>query len=175
MFAIELVTDGTLAPDEARSKWDKEVRAGAMKMKTKGNALFLHAHNKENRCVLHYYKCYGKDFCDATFTGEISEYDTGCQITGKVTAPSSLKRFGWILIALSIPLAFVLNIALQYVLFYLEYAPKIAQDDFSQFIFNFIAILLVLNSAAVMCFVVDKRRVSEIMSYLHKFLQEDSQ
>jgi hypothetical protein len=166
-FKSDIVVDGTLASTNAKLKWEKVAISNAMKLRIKGKPLFVHS-RKENKYILNYYQSYGRDFCDATFVGEIFEYDEGgSQITGKVTASTSVKRFGLGLIALSLPLAFVFNEILHLVL------PGSREPIQELFAFSGAALALIV--IAIMCFIVDKRRVKEIMEYLNKFLQEEEQ
>jgi len=179
LFKSEIVVDGVIPTSHARSKWEHAVRSGATRMKIKGKALFLHSYSKDNRCVLNYYQNYGGDFCSATFTGEIFDYDEGkSQITGNVTASASVKRFAWGLLAASLPSALLFSALLFFSTPFLRESVPFLQGLLlfsDNVVVSFAGTMLVLTAIAIMCFVVDKRRSKEIMDYLHKFLQEDLQ
>jgi hypothetical protein len=175
LFKSEIILDGKIPSEQARKKWDEAVDSGAGKVKIKGKSLFVHS-RRNNKCVLHYYQSYASDLCDTMFTGEIFAYDeNGSQITGKITVSSAMKRFAGILTVLAIPLAFVFAMILEYTIPYLyERLPFMRNilhflDNWG---FNFIGAAVTLAAIAVMCLIVDKRRVKDVMDYLHDFLSD---
>ncbi|MCL2037359.1 MAG: hypothetical protein FWG83_08265 [Oscillospiraceae bacterium] len=186
LFSPEIVLDGTLSTAEARLKWEKETESGARQAKVKGKALFLHSlapekpakSSKEGgRYVLHYYSNYGGDFCDAVFSGEIFEYeDTRSQILGKVTVSRSMKRFSIILFVLALPLAVLFDMMVYFGKPRL-YEAMPSMRSILNYIDSSILTIFIATSvtvaAGIMCLIVDKRKVKEIMDYLNDFLKED--
>ncbi|MCL2071582.1 MAG: hypothetical protein FWH07_05030 [Oscillospiraceae bacterium] len=175
LFSAEIILDGAVSSSEARTNWKNAVESDAHKVKVKGKTLFLHSY-KDNRCVLHYYQSYGRDFCDTMFIGEIFEYgEGGSQITGKITASTAMKRFAWIMIAASLPLAFLFNAVLYYSLIFLDKLnPYIttARDTGLYGIFTFAAAAITSVIIGIMCLIVDKRKLKAITDYLYNFLKE---
>ena len=164
-FSAEVILDSPLSTAQAGQKWKQEVESCARKGKTKGKALFLHSF-KEGKCVLHYYQNYGGDFCDTVFTGEISEYDNGSQITGNVTVPKSMRWFAAALIVASIPLSILFNFILYRVV------PSLSGSSYMIEVSTFVGAMLALIAIAIMSLMTDKRKVKVIMDYLHEFLRE---
>jgi len=178
LFSADIVLDGAISTDAARDKWDKAIESGARKAKVKGKNLFLHSRTGAlgtGKYVLHYHREYGKDFCDAVFTGDIYDYDEGTsQITGKITVSKSMRIFGIALTALSLPLAFIFEWILFFVTPHLEVIPFMPSGfEFNQ-LFVIIAATLAIGAIGILCLIVDKRRVKDIMDYLHEFLQEET-
>jgi hypothetical protein len=179
LFSQEIVLDGHITSAEAREKWADEVESGARKAKVKGKSLYLHSYEKTSKllkkCVLYYYRDYGRDFCDSMFTGEIFEYeDGGCQITGVVTVPKAMKRFAIALIALSLPLARLFN----EILFAVSPLLNInfyTLDRTTFEVMTFIIVALTFITIGFMCMVVDKNKVNGIIEYLHGFLRDENQ
>jgi hypothetical protein len=178
LFFQEIVLDGNISTAEAREKWENAIESGARKMKVKGKSLFLHSRTGSlgtGKYVLHYHREYGRDFCDAVFTGEIFEYEEGTsQIHGKVTVSKQMKRFGIILAILSFPLAIVFDWILFYITPHLAVIPFMPEGfQFNQ-LFVLIAATLAIIAIGIMCMMIDKRRVKEIMDYLQDFLRKEN-
>jgi hypothetical protein len=174
LFSTEIILDGAIPSSDARQKWKKAIESNARKAKIKGKILFLHS-LKDNKYILHYYQSYGRDFCDTMFTGEIFEYDDNkSQITGKITAPVTMKRFAWGLIAASLPLAFLLNVILYYAVphFTITQGMDMPETGYNG-VFIFGGTALALIAIAVMSLMVDKRKAKAVMDYLHEFLQNN--
>ena len=174
MFSPEIVLAGHMSSEEARDKWEKAVESGARQGKVTGKSLFLHSYENTSKllkkCVLHYYQCYGNDFCDAMFTGEIYDYEDGnCQIHGKVTVPPAMKRFSVILFVLAIPLASLLN----EVLYRMRQFSNLVINTRNIEYFTFFGGVLAIVAIGIMCRMVDKRKVKHIIEYLNEFLKKD--
>jgi hypothetical protein len=178
-FSQEILLDGKISSAAARERWEQAADSGARRAKVKGKALYLHSRTGSlgtGKYVLHYYQAYGNDFCDAVFTGEIYEYDEGqSQITGKITVSRSMKLFAVLLMVFSFPLALIIEAILYYTTPFMEVIPFMPANFAFNQIFVVAAATISLILIAVMCLFVDKRRVKEIMDYLHEFLREENQ
>jgi hypothetical protein len=174
-FKAEIVLDGELTSAQAREKWEHTATAEARKKKVRGKATYVHSTSaKTRKYILYYYHNYGGDFCDTMFTGEIFEYDEGrCQVSGKVTASTAAKRFAGVLIAFSIPLAFLFNMIMYYATPHLEILPFMPSGFKYNELFVFIGAILVINAIAILSLCVDNRRVRNITDYLHEFLKSE--
>ena len=106
------------------------------------------------------------------FTGEIFEYYDGkCQASGKITTSTAMKRFAGLLIAVSIPLAFLFNVILYHISLFFEVLPFMPENFSLNELFTFVGALVVLIAIAIMCFAIDKRKVRAVTDYLHEFLR----
>jgi hypothetical protein len=173
LFSSEIVLAGDITTGEARQKWEQAAVSNARKSKIKGKPLFLHS-QKKGKYVLHYYQSYGNDVCDAMFTGEIFDYDGGgCQVTGKVTVSSFMKRFAAVLAVAAFPLAILFGIVLRYVLILFDQSNAYERELIQDF-FAVCGAFFVIAGIAVMCLIVDKRRVQSIMEYLNNFIKKEN-
>jgi hypothetical protein len=180
-FSAEIILDGAISSDEARAKWEEVAASSARRIPPVGMPHFIHAAHagrgsKHTLYCLYYHRSYGRDFCDAMFSGEIYEYDDGgCQITGKITASTNMRRFAWGLIAASLPLALLFDLLLYTISPYLEVVPMLAEDfDYNELLV-LLGAMLALIAVGIMCLTVDKRRVKDISDYLHEFLQPNQE
>jgi hypothetical protein len=174
LFKADIVLDGELSSTQAREKWERtavDTARQANKGKIKGRAVYVHG-GVAGKYVLYYYHNFGGDFCDTMFTGEIFEYDEGkCQVTGRITVSTSVKRFAAVLFALSIPLGILFELIIHHVSPYLM-IPQLSPDfDYNNWLV-FGGAFLAVNAIAVLCLCVDNRRVRNITDYLHEFLKE---
>jgi len=177
-FKTEITLEGELSSQAAREKWEQtslEVGKKVNKRKKKrGSPLFVHSKYK-GKYVLYYYHNYGGDFCDTMFTGEIFEYDEGkCQVTGFVTASTSLRRFAVALFALAAPLALGFTLLVYYIAPFLEVAPLLSEGFEHNIGLVFVGAVAAVAAIAVLCLFVDNRRVKSILDYLNEFLKEES-
>ncbi|MCL1832196.1 MAG: hypothetical protein FWG45_04705, partial [Oscillospiraceae bacterium] len=97
-FKAQIITDGELTTAQAREKWEAAALSQSRrtrKRESKGQPLYVHATRADkSQYILYYHHSYGKDFCDTMFVGEIYAYDDNkCQVTGKVTASTAVRRF----------------------------------------------------------------------------------
>ena len=173
LFREEIVIDGEISAEEALRKWDN-----VTPKPIKGSAMFFHSRSKRgnDKLILKYYSSYGRDFCDAEFSGHIEPFDDGkCMVTGKVTASRSMKVFATVFAAVAFPLSWVLAILLYYVdrfaRLFMSELPQIlpSLDDDTGLWFLVGLITLTLAIIAMMCLIIDRNKVNAIMQYLHKF------
>jgi len=182
LFSAEILIDGELSSKQARNKWEKVALKTAMqinkrsrkKANGKGRALYVHTTStKDRKYVLYYHHNYGSDFCDTMFKGEIFDYDDGkCQILGKVTASTGIKRFSRIIMLLSIPLAILFNQLFYFVGSRVEILPFMPHGYEYNALYIFGGTILTLNAIAIMCLCIDNKKVRAISDYLNEFLKK---